>query len=1193
MRLLVDLSSIAKTGLYQGKDKEFGYEVEHNGKKVYVNGWQHGYERFIGYLTTVMDQYQIQPHNVILVLEGMNSKARRKAIYPLYKSSREEMPEEYNEEFNALKFKAVNDLRNIGVHTVSQDGVEADDVIAYLAQQLRGEVIILSNDADLSILCNDRVMQIRDGQILEGNPLGPFPSKFITLFKAIVGDKSDTIKGAHGFGDKAWLDFLVWAGDQGLAALEGMIKRKTLHELAEDVGEFKPLQRIVDSAGEVYKCFEVAKLHPEWCNTLRQPLQWKAGIVRGRDVVTDERLRPYAQQIRLVTAENYDKAVQFLQSHLASTPVFALDLETSTPDESDEWLAQREAESKVDVFGSEITGMGLTFGANGQYTFYFSVDHCDTPNITIGQLKDVVAMIPAQGQVHLVVHNASFELPICYAAFGEDLKDNGWHGFLPNVVDTKHMASYVDENFSLGLKKLSERWLDYHQTTYEEVTTFEGQVGTLPKGGKRKQYWEVPKKKLVMRDVLDPVTNELVQVEEWVTVTYEGGEPVFDAYGKPVLDDDGNPALHEAGDPVIDRYGEKRQYKMNELTGEHVLAYGTDDTICTAALYHFFKIILEIEDTWDVLMQVEQKPAYVTALAFHQGTEFDLAAMKQMEREDAAVWEEHAMKVQEYLVKINWPGTVCPVYGPDITPAQVKEMVEIVLGQKLETQVRTISKLAILIGELDHPDAPTLAEFLADSCFGAINSLVRERFTGVAELDTDSPKQMKEFLYDYMKLPVRVVGSCTKLERQKKPDLARAVTRYKRIWAGSTTEPPLTDEEKELLKQKAKTNEIALNFALLLDADHPDIDVLKHIQIMKKVETRRKLYYEPYANIRHWKDNKIHAQVNQNGTATRRYSSSDPNLQQLPKKGEGVKFRRCFKPHKKDAVIGSVDFSGQELRQGAGQSGDANMMACYVGDNLKDMHSMTAAGAMEKKWGKTKLAELIERFGQPGDDEYALFLRLRKMKEEPEIAKMADDLRKNAKNVNFGAQYDAQAPKLAETLIIPVMDAQAFLEAKYAMFPRFEEWKEEVKTEVSRLGYATTPMGARRHLRDSLLSDEYGVADKALRQGPNFKIQGGSAEQTKLAMARLWDSGILFTLDMVFFAPIHDELVWSVHRDHAVESCRVINEVMTVPYGNLPVPFLGSISIGPNFGDQTECGDEFDKEAIEKALASIFDEVAV
>ena len=415
MRMVVDLSSIAKTALYQGKDTEFGQEVEHEGKKVWVNGWQHGYERFMGYIASTLERFHIQPHQMILVADGKSSKARRVAIYDLYKASREERPELSNIQFNLLKDEISKVLGSVGAHFVTQDGVEADDVIAYLCQHLDGDCVILSNDGDMSALISDRVSIVKDGTLITDNPLGPFPTKFIPIYKAIVGDTSDNIKGAFKFGEKAFLDFLVWAGDQGLAALEGMIKRKTLHLLVEDVTEFKPLQKIIDSADAVYKCYQVALLHPEWVNTMRQPLQWKAGMVRAG--VRDERFRKYSQQVRLVTSENYGQAVDFLKKNLNVSPIFALDLETSTPDESDEWLSIRDAEAKVDVFGSEITGMGLTFGPNSQYTFYFSVDHKDTKNITKEQLKQVLEALPSS--TYTVVHNASFELPVLRGSLGE------------------------------------------------------------------------------------------------------------------------------------------------------------------------------------------------------------------------------------------------------------------------------------------------------------------------------------------------------------------------------------------------------------------------------------------------------------------------------------------------------------------------------------------------------------------------------------------------------------------------------------------------------------------------------------------------------------------------------------------------------------------------------------------------------
>ena len=179
------------------------------------------------------------------------------------------------------------------------------------------------------------------------------------------------------------------------------------------------------------------------------------------------------------------------------------------------------------------------------------------------------------------------------------------------------------------------------------------------------------------------------------------------------------------------------------------------------------------------------------------------------------------------------------------------------------------------------------------------------------------------------------------------------------------------------------------------------------------------------------------------------------------------------------------------------------------------------------------------------------------------------------------------APKLAETLIIAVIDAQTFLDAKFAMFPRFEKWKEEVKEDLSTRGYVTTMMGARRHLAVKLLSDDGWEKQKALRQGPNYKIQGSGAEMTKLSMARLWDSGALWNYDARFIAPIHDELVASVAIKDTVEFLRTMHACMTQPYSTLPVPILGSISLGPSLGMQIECGDVFDEVAIRKALAEV------
>jgi DNA polymerase I-like protein with 3'-5' exonuclease and polymerase domains len=78
------------------------------------------------------------------------------------------------------------------------------------------------------------------------------------------------------------------------------------------------------------------------------------------------------------------------------------------------------------------------------------------------------------------------------------------------------------------------------------------------------------------------------------------------------------------------------------------------------------------------------------------------------------------------------------------------------------------------------------------------------------------------------------------------------------------------------------------------------IKVVKAMQTMRATSTRMKMFYNPYKAMRHWKDNLVHAQLNQSAAVTRRYTSSDPNLQQLPKHpkhGVPPKFREVFIPH--------------------------------------------------------------------------------------------------------------------------------------------------------------------------------------------------------------------------------------------------------------------------------------------------------
>lgn len=439
-RLIVDVSSVCWMSIMAGKDKEYGRTLSFNGKDHHINGIEFVYDNAMNHLLHVMDVYGVTPHQMIFVVEGTNSKALRQGMLATYKVNREERLPEYYELFNTLKMRLVDNFLSVGASSCSQGGLESDDVIAWLVQHLDGEKIIVSNDGDLAVLVGGDVHQFRRDQA-DLNPYGPFPHKYIGVYKALVGDSSDGYKGVHGFGEKAFLDLLVNFDDEGLEVMAELLEQRRLIELAEDVPSFPKLQKIIDNADDAYVSWNLAKLYPQLVNTMRRPLEWKAGMVKMRAEVADERLHQWAGVVRLITADKFDKAFEWARPLIASSPFVALDIETSTPDESDEWLAEakgvveaadRMAEEGdgfdedepivrfkglgVDVFGSELTGMGLTFGPNNQFTFYLPVDHKDTENLSKGQVLEFIRSIPRT--VPIVVHNAGFEIPVLWNSLG-------------------------------------------------------------------------------------------------------------------------------------------------------------------------------------------------------------------------------------------------------------------------------------------------------------------------------------------------------------------------------------------------------------------------------------------------------------------------------------------------------------------------------------------------------------------------------------------------------------------------------------------------------------------------------------------------------------------------------------------------------------------------------------------------------
>mgnify|MGYP000285286807 FL=1 len=132
-------------------------------------------------------------------------------------------------------------------------------------------------------------------------------------------------------------------------------------------------------------------------------------------------------------------------------------------------------------------------------------------------------------------------------------------------------------------------------------------------------------------------------------------------------------------------------------------------------------------------------------------------------------------------------------------------------------------------------------------------------------------------------------------------------------------------------------------------------------------------------------------------------------------------------------------------------------------------------------------------------------------------------------------------------------------------------------------------LGAVRHLREALNSDDRIISGKADRQAISFRIQGSAAEMTKLAEGRIWKAELEQKFDCEIIAPVHDECVASVSIEDLVPFLKEMHACMVADYAGMTLPIKSSIAFGKSFGpaDQIEIGDWPTDEAIEKGLAEL------
>lgn len=381
-----------------------------------------------------------------------------------------------------------------------------------------------------------------------------------------------------------------------------------------------------------------------------------------------------------------------------------------------------------------------------------------------------------------------------------------------------------------------------------------------------------------------------------------------------------------------------------------------------------------------------------------------------------------------------------------------------------------------------------------------------------------------------------------------------------------------------------KKNSRSVDVEALTMLDHP---VSKALLEFRKVEKLLTTYVDKLPNTAHPQTGCVHASFNQNGTDTGRMSSSDPNMQNIPSRGDGAEIRQAFYP-KSNKEFGEYyfvqsDYSQQEPMVTAWLSQDKNMLQAFRSG--QDIYAVVASGS----------------FNVP----YDCCLEFR-----PDGSKSPEgkERRSSAKIIQLAMTYGQTAYSLSKSLGKPTKECEKIQSNFFKMFPRISEFTEETFQFAFENGYVETLWGRRRYLphmqlepydmswisgvsndfdvldfeNDSTcegipdhiydeyaqqLEEAYGwktkqkimeeakknniqIVDNTLkigdaeRQSINTPIQGTSADMVKLAMVKLFQNEEFRSLGCYIALQVHDELICAVPKKNIKRGAEIIQEIM-------------------------------------------------
>lgn len=309
-----------------------------------------------------------------------------------------------------------------------------------------------------------------------------------------------------------------------------------------------------------------------------------------------------------------------------------------------------------------------------------------------------------------------------------------------------------------------------------------------------------------------------------------------------------------------------------------------------------------------------------------------------------------------------------------------------------------------------------------------------------------------------------------------------------------------------------------------LRGEHEIIDIILNYRQVAKLKST---YADSLPKLIEPSTGRIHTTYNQTVASTGRLSSLDPNLQNIPIRTElGKEIRKAFVSTNNDYVILSADYSQIELRIMASICGDEYLMKAFL--EGEDIHRSTAALVFQVK---------------PED--------------------VTPDMRRKAKEVNFGILYGIGAFGLKNRLGITQQHAQEVIDTYFATFKRVKEYMDSSIEKAREKGYAETLLGRRRFLKN-INSKNRVVRQFEERVAINMPIQGTAADMIKIAMINIYNELNRRKAKTKMVMQVHDELVFDAHKDEIDELKPVIIELMEKALP-LNVPVKVEAGIGNNW----------------------------